>query len=165
MTQLYDPASDIYAQFNWWGTTVINSQLTSRLLVIDPPPEGAGGILYEPILTSPPAPPSGQPIAYEPVLANAPPELAIRVVGGGITSGSGAEFALSVSESGSARLSLYDVRGRRVRLLWDGELAAGERGVHWDGADDGGRRVAAGVYFARLDTRRGSARARVIALW
>ena len=46
-----------------------------------------------------------------------------------------------------AELSLFDVRGRRVRTLLDGE--APERGeVVWDGRDDGGSEVASGSYFA-----------------
>ena len=47
--------------------------------------------------------------------------------------------------------SLLDVTGRRVRTL---DLGFKERGLHrvrWDGTDEGGRPVAAGVYWLRLE--------------
>ena len=47
-------------------------------------------------------------------------------------------------------LEIYDVTGRRVRTLLDATHPAGEYTASWDGADDSGRRVAAGVYLYRL---------------
>ncbi len=50
------------------------------------------------------------------------------------------------------KLVVYDAQGRSVRRLVDGALQlAGPYAVDWDGRDDGGRAVAAGVYFYRLD--------------
>lgn len=43
-----------------------------------------------------------------------------------------------------------DVAGRRVRVLADGLYGAGVHRVSWEGADDAGRPVGAGVYFYRL---------------
>jgi dipeptidyl aminopeptidase/acylaminoacyl peptidase len=51
---------------------------------------------------------------------------------------------------GRADLVVFDVAGRRVRTLVSGELNAGVHAPVWDGRDDAGRRVAAGVYFVRL---------------
>jgi len=48
------------------------------------------------------------------------------------------------------QLAVYDVRGRLVRQLVDGEQPAGATEIEWDGRDASGRRVAAGVYFFRL---------------
>jgi hypothetical protein len=50
------------------------------------------------------------------------------------------------------RISLraYDVSGRVVRTLQQGTLAAGVYQFGWDGRDERGGRVAAGVYFLRL---------------
>ncbi|HMB68713.1 MAG TPA: cohesin domain-containing protein [bacterium] len=47
------------------------------------------------------------------------------------------------------RIDVFDVTGRRVRRF-DGEGAAGGVRVVWDGRDEGGSRVSAGVYFVRL---------------
>ncbi|HMB68709.1 MAG TPA: FlgD immunoglobulin-like domain containing protein, partial [bacterium] len=51
----------------------------------------------------------------------------------------------------SVRLSVYDVAGRRVARLLDGEHVQGERTVSWDGRNDVGARVAGGVYLYRLE--------------
>ena len=56
-----------------------------------------------------------------------------------------------LSRAGSARLTLYDALGRRVRqLVPESEQGAGEHRARWDGRDDAGRAVAPGVYLARL---------------
>jgi len=52
--------------------------------------------------------------------------------------------------AGSARLAVYDIAGRLVRVLVDGELPAGSHEASWDGRDSGGRGMASGSYFARL---------------
>jgi len=64
----------------------------------------------------------------------------------------GTTIAFELPEPSAVDLVVYDVGGRRVRELLDGErLAAGPQTVPWDGRDDGGRRVAGGVYFVRAD--------------
>ena len=50
----------------------------------------------------------------------------------------------------NANVSVYDVAGRRVRTLVEGVLSAGYHSVEWNGSDDVGGRVRAGVYFYRL---------------
>lgn len=47
-------------------------------------------------------------------------------------------------------LAVFDVAGRRVRVLYDGPAIPGRQVLAWDGRDDAGRRLASGVYFARL---------------
>jgi len=47
-------------------------------------------------------------------------------------------------------LTVFDVRGARVRKLIDGARTAGRHQAVWDGVDDAGRRVASGVYFVEL---------------
>jgi hypothetical protein len=47
-------------------------------------------------------------------------------------------------------LQIFDVRGRLVRTLVDGEREPGEHVAHWDGRNAAGAEVAAGIYFARL---------------
>jgi hypothetical protein len=57
----------------------------------------------------------------------------------------------------AARLDVVvqDLAGRLVRTLHRGTLPAGRASIGWDGRDDRGRRVAAGVYFVRAtDGRR-----------
>jgi hypothetical protein len=57
----------------------------------------------------------------------------------------------SLHASGPADVGVYDVAGRHVRTLLRGVQAAGEHTVAWDGTDDSGMRLNAGVYMLRLD--------------
>jgi hypothetical protein len=49
-------------------------------------------------------------------------------------------------------LSLYDAAGRLVRTLVDGMTEPGYYTIMWDGCDDIGRKLPAGVYFVKFDT-------------
>jgi hypothetical protein len=53
--------------------------------------------------------------------------------------------------AGRARLSVFGADGRRVAVLVDGPVAAGQTMVTWDGRDQRGRACASAVYFYRLD--------------
>jgi hypothetical protein len=46
---------------------------------------------------------------------------------------------------------IYNLTGRVVRTLVDGESQAGRHEVSWDGRSDDGRSAASGVYFCRLE--------------
>jgi hypothetical protein len=48
------------------------------------------------------------------------------------------------------RLSIYDLRGRLVRRLLEGELAPGRHAFVWDGRDDSGREAGSGAYLLTL---------------
>ena len=50
----------------------------------------------------------------------------------------------------SVRLNIYDVRGRRVRVLDSGTKAAGSHEIIWDTLDDAGKAVGSGLYFYQL---------------
>jgi len=68
------------------------------------------------------------------------------------------EVAFTVpSGAGRVTLTIYDVGGRVVRTLVDGELPAGPAKVVWDGTGDSGQSLASGVYFAKLATGEQSA--------
>lgn len=51
---------------------------------------------------------------------------------------------------GQVTLCIYDVSGRLVRTILDGTQEAGRRSAVWEGLNDSGVKVAAGVYFYRL---------------
>jgi len=61
-------------------------------------------------------------------------------------------FAATLPAASRVRLTLLDLSGRRVRTLVDGESGAGAQAWEWDGRDDDGRRVPAGVYVSRLES-------------
>ena len=53
-------------------------------------------------------------------------------------------------EDAVVELAIYDLRGRRVRMLYSGLRERGERSLVWDGRDDGGHPVSSGIYYYRL---------------
>jgi choice-of-anchor B domain-containing protein len=60
-------------------------------------------------------------------------------------------ISFDLPAAGRTRLEVFNVAGRRVAVLLDGErVAAGSHAVTWRGEDERGRLVAPGVYFARL---------------
>ncbi len=77
----------------------------------------------------------------------------------------GTEIAYAVPLSGeTTSLSIYDVSGRLVATLVDGVATPGAAVTYWDGTDTDGRRVASGVYFARLVAGDQTATRRVVLL-
>ncbi|MBN2171137.1 MAG: hypothetical protein JW819_07460 [Candidatus Krumholzibacteriota bacterium] len=54
------------------------------------------------------------------------------------------------AQAGPVTLDILAPSGRRLRRLCAGDLPAGRHELAWDGRDDAGRRLASGVYFARL---------------
>jgi hypothetical protein len=71
-------------------------------------------------------------------------------------------IAYALPARARAALQIYDLQGRVARTLFNGEAAAGEHRVTWDGRDDQGARVGPGVYFARLSSGGSSAIKRMI---
>jgi len=53
-------------------------------------------------------------------------------------------------------LTVYDIRGRRIRTLIDSALEPGRHTVHWDGRNDRGERVSSGIYLYTLKAGNGS---------
>jgi len=57
----------------------------------------------------------------------------------------------SIGSSASVRLLVFDAEGRRVRTLAGGGASAGANTAVWDGLDERGKRVPAGVYAIVLE--------------
>jgi len=64
----------------------------------------------------------------------------------------------SSGASYGVKLRIYDVNGRLVRKLVDGDQPAGPHVAVWNGTDDLGRGVASGHYYARIDAGKFSQR-------
>jgi hypothetical protein len=56
----------------------------------------------------------------------------------------------SVARPGKATLRVYDISGRLVQTLFDGEVEAGDHTVRWNGLRSDGTRAKAGAYFYQL---------------
>ncbi len=74
----------------------------------------------------------------------------------------GTTIAWSLAKRGTAELSVYSVDGRHVRTLASGDHGAGVYRAQWNGLDDHGRALNAGVYFVRLRTAEGVQRRSVV---
>lgn len=60
------------------------------------------------------------------------------------------EFRYATGAPGPVHAVIYDAVGRRVRSLVNRIEGAGEHAVSWDGFDDQGRPVSAGLYLVRI---------------
>jgi hypothetical protein len=60
------------------------------------------------------------------------------------------ELAYTLPHATRHRLAIYDVHGRQVTLLAEGMERAGRHITRWNGTDQHGHRLPAGVYFLRL---------------
>ena len=76
----------------------------------------------------------------------------------------GLKFRVMLPRPMRAEIGIYDMMGRRVRVLNRGPLPGGETILFWDGKNGDARPVVSGVYFARMETPLGSrsTRARVL---
>jgi len=57
-------------------------------------------------------------------------------------------FRLELAQPTAVNIDIYDIRGRLVRHLFNGQLGVGLNAVPWDGTDDEGRALASGVYHS-----------------
>jgi hypothetical protein len=59
-------------------------------------------------------------------------------------------FALP--EEGNVSLTIYNIKGQKIKTLAHKEMAKGEHVIQWNGTDNANQSVASGVYFYRLKT-------------
>jgi len=60
------------------------------------------------------------------------------------------DIEYTIPEDSDVKLTVYDVRGYKVRSLVSGKVSAGMYKVNWNGRDDHGRSLASGVYITQL---------------
>lgn len=61
-------------------------------------------------------------------------------------------IAFGLPERSTVRLAIYNEIGQHICIIADGEYGAGKHTVTWNGTDESGKSVSAGVYFARMET-------------
>ena len=69
-----------------------------------------------------------------------------------IASAKGTAIRYGISNAGQVSLKVYDVTGRLVQTLVKGKKKAGLYSVPWDGKDPGGKKLASGIYFYRVES-------------
>jgi len=65
-------------------------------------------------------------------------------------------------DGGPVQASVYDLAGRRVRGLSDGFLSPGVHDLLWDGRNEEGRAVAAGIHLVRVSMTEGTTTGRFV---
>ncbi len=73
-------------------------------------------------------------------------------------------ISFALQNDGEANLTIFDILGRRVKLLQSGRISAGEHTFTWNGTDESGATVTSGVYFYRLDSGEGTLIKRMVML-
>lgn len=61
-------------------------------------------------------------------------------------------ISFQTAKTQEVSVTLYNLKGQKIRTLHKGILSTGEHKLIWDGKDNSGRTVSSGVYFARIET-------------
>ena len=83
-------------------------------------------------------------------VATTAPRLDFRIAAAPNPFTQNASIHWTLPEAADVSLSIYDAAGRRVREMARGRVSAGAHSLMWDGRDDRGSAVGAGVYWMRL---------------
>jgi flagellar hook assembly protein FlgD len=62
----------------------------------------------------------------------------------------------------SARVLIFDAVGRLVRTVWEGSLDGRGVSIIWDGRDQSGREMPAGIYLVRVESTGGEVMGRLV---
>jgi hypothetical protein len=62
-------------------------------------------------------------------------------------------YQLPVGITGEIKLEIFNVLGQRIKVLAQGAQSPGFYSLSWNGTDEMGRNVPAGIYFTRLEGR------------
>jgi hypothetical protein len=111
---------------------------------------------------------SGQFVSYGPYAVSIPAR-PFRAVVSPNPSGGVSRVELSVPGGSreipiDADARIVDLQGRSVRLLLHGTLARGVTSLSWNGRDDNGQRLRAGVYYLRFTSALGRSTTRIVRL-
>ena len=86
--------------------------------------------------------------SVEPSPEDAAIATAVRAYPNPMTSGTTIQFDLTRSRT--IETSIYDVKGRRLRTMWEAVPAGPDQGIYWDGRNQDGVAVAPGTYYYRV---------------
>ena len=118
-------------------TSVVNMSIIFWALTTELTDRARRGIPIRLVLDDDDAPPPPPPVDSPPVTVEPNPARSCTV-----------KFALAAATDVS--VAIYDLEGRRIRMIESGVLPAGSHTARWDGFDDGGRAMSSGAYYICL---------------
>ena len=65
----------------------------------------------------------------------------------------GTTIAFTIPEKQNVKITIYNIKGQKVKSLLDKNCAKGRTSIIWNGKDDSNKTVSSGVYFYRLETK------------
>jgi len=147
----FDPTSNIYAQNNWWGTTVV-SQIQAKIYVIDEAPPGCGSVIFQPFLSGPPPEELRDDPGQQPGTGDTPKAPSTTYLEQNYPNPFNpmTTIRFGLKDASYVSLTIYDASGRVVRTLIAGRVVAGHHEKLWDGKDSRGAAVSSGIYFCKL---------------
>ena len=102
-------------------------------------------------------------LAVDPATAHASPAVMLAAAAPNpLVRGTTIRYSLAVATE--MDLTVFDVTGRSIRRLAAGRTGAGEHTAQWDGRNEAGQRVPAGVYLYRLHTPANAETRRVVVI-
>ncbi len=73
-------------------------------------------------------------------------------------------ISFSLPEDGDVELSIYNVKGQKVKQLVNDQLSAGQHSIEWNGKDANNKSVSSGIYFYKISTGNSSAMKKMLLL-
>jgi len=65
----------------------------------------------------------------------------------------GTEIQFVLPESANVKLTIFNLLGKEVRIIFEGTRPAGVYSISWDGRDNQGTKLATGIYIYRLEAQ------------
>ncbi|MCK5051572.1 MAG: T9SS type A sorting domain-containing protein [Candidatus Cloacimonetes bacterium] len=59
-------------------------------------------------------------------------------------------ISFSILEESKVELSIYNIKGQKIKSLLSNQISAGEHSIVWNGEDFTGKKVSSGIYFYKL---------------
>jgi len=60
-------------------------------------------------------------------------------------------ISFSIPEESNVKLSIYNIKGQKIKSLLNDQITSGEHSIVWNGEDDSGKKVSSGVYLYKLN--------------
>ncbi|MDZ4122170.1 MAG: FlgD immunoglobulin-like domain containing protein, partial [Candidatus Cloacimonadaceae bacterium] len=62
-----------------------------------------------------------------------------------------ATISFIAPKAGKMKLSIYNIKGQKVRSIHDGSISSGHHSFTWNGVNESGAMAGSGVYFVRIE--------------